>query len=87
MGMGGSSLCPEVLKMTFGHVAGSPELHVLDSTVPAQVAALRDAVDLKQHGGDRVVEVGRHHRAERVPPVLPGRDRRRRSPPSRPDRG
>lgn len=51
MGMGGSSLCPEVMKMTFGHVAGWPELHVLDSTVPAQVAALRDAVDLKRTVG------------------------------------
>ncbi len=51
MGMGGSSLCPEVLKMTFGHVAGWPELHVLDSTVPAQVAALRDSVDLKKTVG------------------------------------
>lgn len=48
MGMGGSSLCPEVMKMTFGQIAGWPELHVLDSTVPAQVAALRDAVDLKR---------------------------------------
>lgn len=46
MGMGGSSLCPEVLKLTFGHLAGWPDLHVLDSTVPAQVAAFRDAVDL-----------------------------------------
>ena len=51
MGMGGSSLCPEVMKMTFGQVAGWPELHVLDSTVPAQVAALRDAVDLKRTMG------------------------------------
>ena len=48
MGMGGSSLCPEVLKRTFGHIAGWPDLHVLDSTVPAQVAALRDGVDLKR---------------------------------------
>jgi len=46
MGMGGSSLCPEVLKMTFGQIAGSPELHVLDSTVPAQVASFRDTIDM-----------------------------------------
>lgn len=51
MGMGGSSLCPEVFKMTFGHLAGWPELHVLDSTVPAQVAAFRDAVDPKSTVG------------------------------------
>ena len=30
LGMGGSSLCPEVLRMTFGKIAGFPELHVLD---------------------------------------------------------
>ncbi len=46
MGMGGSSLCPEVLKMTFGHIQGWPNLHVLDSTVPAQVASFRDSLDL-----------------------------------------
>ncbi len=51
MGMGGSSLCPEVLKMTFGHLAGWPELHVLDSTVPAQVASFRDAVHLDKMFG------------------------------------
>src|SRR5205823_4752326 len=40
LGMGGSSLCPEVLKRTFGKSAGFPELFVLDSTVPAQVKAI-----------------------------------------------
>lgn len=40
LGMGGSSLAPEVLKMTFGDMAGFPQLHVLDSTDPAQVQAL-----------------------------------------------
>ena len=33
LGMGGSSLGPEVLKMTFGNHPGFPEIHVLDSTV------------------------------------------------------
>ena len=37
LGMGGSSLCPEVLKMTFGKADGFPEMFVLDSTDPAQV--------------------------------------------------
>jgi transaldolase/glucose-6-phosphate isomerase len=37
LGMGGSSLCPEVLKRTFGAREGFPEFSVLDSTVPAQV--------------------------------------------------
>ena len=46
LGMGGSSLCPEVLARTFGHQPGAPELHVLDSTVPSQVAALEGRVDL-----------------------------------------
>jgi transaldolase/glucose-6-phosphate isomerase len=46
LGMGGSSLCPEVLARTFGRQPGAPELHVLDSTVPSQVAALESRVDL-----------------------------------------
>ena len=45
LGMGGSSLCPEVLAMTFGRQAGFPELHVLDSTDPAEVRALELLVD------------------------------------------
>jgi transaldolase/glucose-6-phosphate isomerase len=45
LGMGGSSLCPEVLRLTFGAQPGFPRLHVLDSTVPAQVAAAGRAVD------------------------------------------
>ena len=39
-GMGGSSLCPEVLRQTFGRQAGFPELLVLDSTDPAAVAQI-----------------------------------------------
>ena len=46
LGMGGSSLCPDVLKVTFGKIAGFPELHVLDSTDPAQVKAFEDKVNL-----------------------------------------
>jgi transaldolase/glucose-6-phosphate isomerase len=46
LGMGGSSLCPEVLKMTFGHIHGFPELFVLDSTDPAQVKAAEKKVDI-----------------------------------------
>ncbi|MEE9239646.1 MAG: bifunctional transaldolase/phosoglucose isomerase, partial [bacterium] len=46
LGMGGSSLCPEVLKMTFGKIGGHPELQVLDSTDPAQIKALERKVDL-----------------------------------------
>lgn len=46
LGMGGSSLCPEVLRMTFGKAAGFPDLHVLDSTDPAQIKAIEASVDL-----------------------------------------
>ena len=45
LGMGGSSLCPEVLKRTFGVIDGYPELLVLDSTVPAQVRACAQQID------------------------------------------
>jgi transaldolase/glucose-6-phosphate isomerase len=46
LGMGGSSLCPEVLRMTFGKIDGYPELHVLDSTDPAQIKAIESKLDL-----------------------------------------
>ena len=46
LGMGGSSLCPEVLRMTFGKAPGYPDLHVLDSTDPAQIKATEEKVDL-----------------------------------------
>ena len=48
LGMGGSSLCPEVLKMTFGRQDGYPEFHVLDSTDPAQVKACESRVDFSK---------------------------------------
>jgi transaldolase/glucose-6-phosphate isomerase len=46
LGMGGSSLCVEVLELTFGKINGHPEIFVLDSTDPAQVIALEDKLDL-----------------------------------------
>jgi transaldolase / glucose-6-phosphate isomerase len=46
LGMGGSSLCPEVLRMTFGRIAGYPDLHVLDSTDPAQLKAVEGKIDI-----------------------------------------
>jgi transaldolase / glucose-6-phosphate isomerase len=48
LGMGGSSLCPEVLRMTFAKIAGFPELHVLDSTDPTQIKAIEKKLDLKK---------------------------------------
>ena len=46
LGMGGSSLCPEVLRMTFGRVTHFPTLQVLDSTDPAQVKAFEHLIDI-----------------------------------------
>ena len=42
MGMGGSSLCPEVLAKTFG----IDNFHILDSTVPAQVLTAESRLDV-----------------------------------------
>jgi len=46
LGMGGSSLCPEVLRKTFGTRARFPNLLVLDSTDPAQIASVESAIDV-----------------------------------------
>jgi transaldolase / glucose-6-phosphate isomerase len=48
LGMGGSSLGADVIRQTFGTTKGFPELHVLDSTDPAQIAATERAVDLRR---------------------------------------
>ncbi|MCA1593333.1 MAG: bifunctional transaldolase/phosoglucose isomerase [Acidobacteria bacterium] len=45
-GMGGSSLCPEVLRRTFGKQDGYPELLVLDSTDPDTLTRLAGEIDL-----------------------------------------
>ncbi len=45
LGMGGSSLCPEVLRTSFGSAAGQPELHVLDTTDPAAIAELTERLE------------------------------------------
>jgi transaldolase / glucose-6-phosphate isomerase len=46
LGMGGSSLCPEVMKLTFGKIEGFPELLILDSTDPAQIRSIESQIDL-----------------------------------------
>jgi transaldolase/glucose-6-phosphate isomerase len=46
MGMGGSSLAPEVIDATFGAKPGFPRLHVLDTTDPASIIAVEQSVDL-----------------------------------------
>ncbi len=46
IGMGGSSLAPEVFEKTFGPQPAWPKLHVLDSTDPAQIEATEAALDI-----------------------------------------
>ncbi len=46
LGMGGSSLCPEVLAHSFGTLPGHPPLHVLDSTDPAQLRSVEKRLNL-----------------------------------------
>jgi len=46
LGMGGSSLAPDILRETFGQTPGYPKLHVLDSTAPVYVKALEDSLDI-----------------------------------------
>jgi hypothetical protein len=48
LGMGGSSLCPEVLAVTFGKQPGYPELHILDSTDPQQIKAIESKIDISR---------------------------------------
>jgi glucose-6-phosphate isomerase len=47
LGMGGSSMAPEVLRDTFGPQAGHVELFVLDSTDPGQISTVEAALDLE----------------------------------------
>jgi transaldolase/glucose-6-phosphate isomerase len=46
LGMGGSSLCPEVLALTYQQTPGFPRLHILDSTDPAQIRSVERKVNL-----------------------------------------
>lgn len=48
LGMGGSSLAPEVFSLTFGAAAGYPALTVLDTTDPAAIRAVRERLDLRR---------------------------------------
>ena len=48
LGMGGSSLCPDVCRATFGTASGWLRLHVLDSTHPHAVQAVEEAVDVER---------------------------------------
>jgi transaldolase/glucose-6-phosphate isomerase len=48
LGMGGSSLCPDMMSKTFGEIAGYPRLHILDSTDPLQICHLEARINLKK---------------------------------------
>jgi transaldolase / glucose-6-phosphate isomerase len=46
LGMGGSSLCPEVLSLTYPQTPGFPRLHILDSTDPAEIRSVEKKINL-----------------------------------------
>src|SRR5689334_14922044 len=46
LGMGGSSLCPEVLRLTFGVSPGYLDLFVLDTTDPDTIHLVEQQIDL-----------------------------------------
>ena len=48
LGMGGSSLAPDVFQKTFGNAPGYPGLLVLDSTHPSAVLSVGDKLDLNR---------------------------------------
>jgi transaldolase/glucose-6-phosphate isomerase len=48
LGMGGSSLGPDVFQKAFGNASGYPEMIVLDSTHPAAVAAVEKKIDVRR---------------------------------------
>ncbi len=48
LGMGGASLCSEVLGLTFGQVPGAPKLHILDSTDPSQIRCCAERLSLNR---------------------------------------
>ena len=45
LGMGGSSLAPDLLRNTFGTIDKHPELIILDSTDPAQIKQIEESID------------------------------------------
>lgn len=50
LAMGGSSMAPEVIRRTFGHIEGYPDWQILDSTDPAQVREVADSIDFEHAG-------------------------------------
>ncbi len=80
LGMGGSSLCPEVLSMTYPQTPGFPRLHILDSTDPAQIRTVEKKVDLaktlfivsSKSGGTLEPNIYKQYFFERVQQTLGG---------------
>jgi glucose-6-phosphate isomerase len=66
VGMGGSSLCPEVLAKTFGQQPNFPALRIIDSTDPAQVWAVRNEINL----GDALIVVASKSGSTLEPNIL-----------------
>ena len=74
LGMGGSSLCCEVLARTFGSGPGCPILEVVDSTVPSQIRAVDERIDPRRticfvsskSGSTIETDVARRHFFERI---------------------
>ena len=48
LGMGGSSLAPEVMREIIGRAGGYPSLHVVDSTDPGQIRSVERAIDFRR---------------------------------------
>jgi transaldolase / glucose-6-phosphate isomerase len=48
LGMGGSSMAPEVLREIVGRADGYPKLHVVDSTDPSQIRSVERAIDFRR---------------------------------------
>ena len=61
LGMGGSSLAPEVFQETFGNAPGYPKLRVLDSTHPAAVQGGRERHRFGAHALSSLEQVGHDH--------------------------
>ena len=76
LGMGGSSLGPEVLAETFGPQSGWPRFHMLDSTDPAQIKAIETGGRSRQDAVHRLLQIRQHAGAQYLHGLFP-RARRR----------
>ncbi len=82
LGMGGSSLCPEVMSLTYGKQPGFPRLRVLDSTDPAQVKSRELELDLartlfivsSKSGGTLEPNIFKQYFFEKVKAILGGQE-------------